>query len=157
MFKPKSEEPYGHLNPKWTKYFHKICCPCCFGRGCLVPNQGYLSEAGAYLVDDKLGLGVVPKTKVKVKNSWIIKCRKYTVTDSYWYIRIWAAVVIALALDYLQTVSSPIAQCCSVETVTLWFFVLKDKFVSWIKSSVCSPFKINNHFSVQYFLLFVCI
>lgn len=67
MFKPKSEEPYGHLNPKWTKYFHKVCCPCCFGRGCLVPNQGYLSEAGAYLVDDKLGLGVVPKTKVKVK------------------------------------------------------------------------------------------
>ncbi|XP_074085788.1 phosphatidylinositol 4-kinase type 2-beta isoform X2 [Macrotis lagotis] len=64
VFKPKSEEPYGHLNPKWTKYFHKICCPCCFGRGCLVPNQGYLSEAGAYLVDEKLGLGVVPKTKV---------------------------------------------------------------------------------------------
>ncbi|XP_067418662.1 phosphatidylinositol 4-kinase type 2-beta [Emydura macquarii macquarii] len=64
VFKPKSEEPYGHLNPKWTKYIHKICCPCCFGRGCLVPNQGYLSEAGACLVDTKLGLGVVPKTKV---------------------------------------------------------------------------------------------
>ncbi|XP_078534505.1 phosphatidylinositol 4-kinase type 2-beta [Lissotriton helveticus] len=64
VFKPKSEEPYGRLNPKWAKYFQKICCPCCFGRGCLVPNQGYLSEAGAYLVDDKLGLGVVPKTKV---------------------------------------------------------------------------------------------
>ncbi|XP_075046945.1 phosphatidylinositol 4-kinase type 2-beta [Mixophyes fleayi] len=64
VFKPKSEEPYGQLNPKWTKYFHKVCCPCCFGRGCLVPNQGYLSEAGAYLVDEKLGLGVVPKTKV---------------------------------------------------------------------------------------------
>ncbi|NXQ20535.1 P4K2B kinase, partial [Peucedramus taeniatus] len=68
VFKPKSEEPYGHLNPKWTKYFHKICCPCCFGRGCLVPNQGYLSEAGAYLVDEKLGLGVVPKTKV----AWLV-------------------------------------------------------------------------------------
>nr|XP_033804144.1 phosphatidylinositol 4-kinase type 2-beta isoform X2 [Geotrypetes seraphini] len=64
VFKPKSEEPYGHLNPKWTKYFHKICCPCCFGRGCLVPNQGYLSEAGASLVDSKLGLEIVPKTKV---------------------------------------------------------------------------------------------
>ncbi|XP_040181379.1 phosphatidylinositol 4-kinase type 2-beta [Rana temporaria] len=64
VFKPKSEEPYGQLNPKWTKYFHKVCCPCCFGRGCLVPNQGYLSEAGAYLVDERLGLGVVPKTKV---------------------------------------------------------------------------------------------
>ncbi|XP_023275051.1 phosphatidylinositol 4-kinase type 2-beta [Seriola lalandi dorsalis] len=64
VFKPKSEEPYGHLNPKWTKYFHKLCCPCCFGRGCLLPNQGYLSEAAASLVDTKLGLGVVPKTKV---------------------------------------------------------------------------------------------
>lgn len=29
-----------------------------------MPNQGYLSEAGASLVDDKLGLNVVPKTKV---------------------------------------------------------------------------------------------
>ncbi|XP_071073254.1 phosphatidylinositol 4-kinase type 2-beta isoform X2 [Dasypus novemcinctus] len=64
VFKPKSEEPYGHLNPKWTKYVHKVCCPCCFGRGCLLPNQGYLSEAGAYLVDEKLHLGIVPKTKV---------------------------------------------------------------------------------------------
>ncbi|XP_048852635.1 phosphatidylinositol 4-kinase type 2-beta [Brienomyrus brachyistius] len=64
VFKPKSEEPYGHLNPKWTKYFHKVCCPCCFGRGCLVPNQGYLSEAAASLVDQKLGLDIVPKTKV---------------------------------------------------------------------------------------------
>ncbi|KAF4071724.1 hypothetical protein AMELA_G00276650 [Ameiurus melas] len=64
VFKPKSEEPYGHLNPKWTKYFHKLCCPCCFGRGCLVPNQGYLSEAAASLVDQKLGLDIVPNTKV---------------------------------------------------------------------------------------------
>ncbi|XP_051698283.2 phosphatidylinositol 4-kinase type 2-beta isoform X2 [Oryctolagus cuniculus] len=64
VFKPKSEEPYGQLNPKWTKYVHKVCCPCCFGRGCLLPNQGYLSEAGAYLVDEKLHLGIVPKTKV---------------------------------------------------------------------------------------------
>ena len=29
-----------------------------------MPNQGYLSEAGASLVDAKLGLNVVPKTKV---------------------------------------------------------------------------------------------
>ncbi|CAL1543163.1 unnamed protein product [Lymnaea stagnalis] len=64
VFKPKDEEPYGHLNPKWTKWMHKLCCPCCFGRSCLVPNQGYLSEAGASLVDQKLGLNVVPKTKV---------------------------------------------------------------------------------------------
>jgi phosphatidylinositol 4-kinase type 2 len=64
VFKPKDEEPYGILNPKWTKWLHKICCPCCFGRSCLVPNQGYLSEAGASIVDEKLGLKIVPKTKV---------------------------------------------------------------------------------------------
>ncbi|KAL8578495.1 Phosphatidylinositol 4-kinase type 2-beta [Nucella lapillus] len=64
VFKPKDEEPYGQLNPKWTKWMHKLCCPCCFGRSCLVPNQGYLSEAGASLVDQKLQLKIVPKTKV---------------------------------------------------------------------------------------------
>lgn len=64
VFKPKDEEPYGRLNPKWTKWMHKLCCPCCFGRSCLVPNQGYLSEASAYIVDKKLQLGVVPKTRV---------------------------------------------------------------------------------------------
>lgn len=64
VFKPKDEEPYGMLNPKWTKWLHKICCPCCFGRSCLVPNQGYLSEAGASIVDEKLGLNIVPKTRV---------------------------------------------------------------------------------------------
>ncbi|XP_043478666.1 phosphatidylinositol 4-kinase type 2-beta isoform X2 [Leptopilina heterotoma] len=64
VFKPKDEEPYGRLNPKWTKWMHKLCCPCCFGRSCLIPNQGYLSEAGASLVDRKLNLGVVPNTRV---------------------------------------------------------------------------------------------
>lgn len=64
VFKPKNEEPYGQLNPKWTKWMHKTCCPCCFGRSCLIPNQGYMSEAGASLVDEKLGLNIVPKTKV---------------------------------------------------------------------------------------------
>jgi len=64
VFKPKDEEPYGRLNPKWTKWMHRMCCPCCFGRSCLIPNQGYMSEAGASLVDSKLGLNVVPKTKV---------------------------------------------------------------------------------------------
>ena len=64
VFKPKDEEPYGRLNPKWTKWMHKMCCPCCFGRSCLIPNQGYMSEAGASLVDERLGLNVVPKTKV---------------------------------------------------------------------------------------------
>ena len=76
VFKPKDEEPYGHLNPKWTKWMHKICCPCCFGRSCLVPNQGYLSEAGASLVDQKLGLNVVPNTKVN-------KMAVYTVVFRY--------------------------------------------------------------------------
>ena len=64
VFKPKDEEPYGQLNPKWTKWMHKLCCPCCFGRSCLVLNQGYLSEAGASLVDERLQLGIVPNTKV---------------------------------------------------------------------------------------------
>ncbi|CAB3982769.1 Phosphatidylinositol 4-kinase type 2-beta [Paramuricea clavata] len=64
VFKPKNEEPYGHLNPKWTKWLHKTCCPCCFGRSCLIPNQGYMSEVGASHVDEKLGLKIVPKTKI---------------------------------------------------------------------------------------------
>jgi len=68
VFKPKDEEPYGQLNPKWTKWMQKMCCPCCFGRGCLILNQGYLSEAGASLVDQKLKLDIVPKTKVR----WMI-------------------------------------------------------------------------------------
>ena len=64
VFKPKDEEPYGQLNPKWTKWMQKMCCPCCFGRGCLILNQGYLSEAGASLIDQRLRLNIVPKTKV---------------------------------------------------------------------------------------------
>uniref|UniRef100_A0A5K3FRX6 Phosphatidylinositol 4-kinase type 2 n=2 Tax=Mesocestoides corti TaxID=53468 RepID=A0A5K3FRX6_MESCO len=64
VFKPKDEEPYGNLNPKWTKWMHKLCCPCFFGRSCLVPNQGYLSEVAASLVDERLGLNIVPTTKV---------------------------------------------------------------------------------------------
>jgi hypothetical protein len=54
IFKPEDEEPYGLNNPKWMKWFQKVCCklitlalaltqhfsgPCTFGRGCLVPNQ----------------------------------------------------------------------------------------------------------------------
>jgi phosphatidylinositol 4-kinase type 2 len=64
VFKPRNEEPYAMMNPKWTKWLQKKCCPCCFGRGCLLSNVGYLSEAGASIVDDHLGLGIVPKTKV---------------------------------------------------------------------------------------------
>eukprot|EP01065_Artemidia_motanka_P047536 TRINITY_DN7469_c0_g4_i1.p1 TRINITY_DN7469_c0_g4~~TRINITY_DN7469_c0_g4_i1.p1 ORF type:complete len:481 (+),score=130.44 TRINITY_DN7469_c0_g4_i1:106-1443(+) len=64
IFKPKSEEPYGPANPKWGKFFQRVCCPCCFGRSCLVPNSGYLSEAGAFAVDCALDLGVVPPTQI---------------------------------------------------------------------------------------------
>lgn len=42
----------------------KTFCPLCFGRGCLIPNQGYLSEAGASIIDTKLHLNIVPKTRV---------------------------------------------------------------------------------------------
>ncbi|CAF5113980.1 unnamed protein product [Rotaria sp. Silwood1] len=64
VFKPKDEEPYGRFNPKWSKWLQKTLCPCCFGRSCLVHNQGYLSEAGASLIDTKLRLNIVPKTRV---------------------------------------------------------------------------------------------
>ena len=64
VFKPRSEEPYGFANPKWPKKVQKIMCPCMFGRACLLTNQGYLSEAGASLVDRRLGLALVPRTEV---------------------------------------------------------------------------------------------
>ncbi|KAJ9061385.1 Phosphatidylinositol 4-kinase LSB6 [Entomophthora muscae] len=64
VFKPKNEEPYGHLNPKWAKWIHRNLFPCCFGRSSLIPNVGYLSEAGASLIDRQLNLGLVPRTEV---------------------------------------------------------------------------------------------
>ena len=64
VFKPGDEEPYAEFNPKFQKFLQRTCCPCCFGRGCMVPNQGYLSEAGASIVDTDLALHIVPKTKV---------------------------------------------------------------------------------------------
>ena len=75
VFKPKDEEPYGQLNPKWTKYMQRMAMPCCFGRSCLVANQGYLSEVGASIVDSMLQLHIVPKTKVCLfYNSLILVC-----------------------------------------------------------------------------------
>ncbi|KAL7746915.1 Phosphatidylinositol 4-kinase LSB6 [Sorochytrium milnesiophthora] len=53
VFKPKNEEPI-HRN---------IFC-CCFGRSCLVPNIGYLSEAAASTLDRRLGFHIVPRTEV---------------------------------------------------------------------------------------------
>ncbi|KAI9595922.1 phosphatidylinositol 3 and 4-kinase-domain-containing protein [Syncephalis fuscata] len=64
IFKPKNEEPYGHLNPKWTKWLHRNCFPCFFGRSCLIPNLGYLSESAAFLLDQRLGLNIVPHTNI---------------------------------------------------------------------------------------------
>lgn len=64
VFKPKNEEPYGRLNPKWTKWIHRHLFPCFFGRSCLIPNLGYLSEAGASLIDRRLGTNIVPYTDI---------------------------------------------------------------------------------------------
>jgi hypothetical protein len=64
VFKPKNEEPYGQLNPKWAKWIHRHLFPCFFGRSCLIPNLGYLSEAAASLIDRKLGTMIVPYTDV---------------------------------------------------------------------------------------------
>jgi phosphatidylinositol 4-kinase type 2 len=64
VFKPKDEEPYGHLNPRWIKWLHRTCCPCLFGRSFLVPNIGYISEAAASIVDIFLGLNMVPRTQI---------------------------------------------------------------------------------------------
>ncbi|KAJ3028195.1 phosphatidyl inositol kinase [Rhizophlyctis rosea] len=64
VFKPKNEEPYGHLNPKWTKWIHRNLFPCCFGRSCIIPNLGYISEAAASYMDRRLGLNVTPRTEV---------------------------------------------------------------------------------------------
>jgi hypothetical protein len=64
VFKPKNEEPYGHLNPKWTKWVHRNLFPCCFGRSCIIPNLGYISEAAASFVDRQLNLNIVPRTEI---------------------------------------------------------------------------------------------
>ncbi|KAJ3299457.1 phosphatidyl inositol kinase [Borealophlyctis nickersoniae] len=64
VFKPKNEEPYGHLNPKWTKWIHRNLFPCCFGRSCIIPNLGYISEAAASYMDRRLQLNVVPRTEI---------------------------------------------------------------------------------------------
>ncbi|KAM0791648.1 hypothetical protein ACM66B_006084 [Microbotryomycetes sp. NB124-2] len=66
IFKPKDEEPYGRLNPKFTKYVHRIflsrIIP--FGRACLIPNLSYLSESAASLLDRRLETHIVPRTEV---------------------------------------------------------------------------------------------
>lgn len=61
--------------------------PCCFGRSCLVANQGYLSEAGASIVDEMLQLHIVPKTKVYITTQepvefrFIFLCQKLGISS----------------------------------------------------------------------------
>lgn len=65
VFKPKDEEPYGRLNPKTTKWLHRQfrwIIP--FGRACLIPNLSYISEAAGSLLDERLGLNIVPRTQL---------------------------------------------------------------------------------------------
>lgn len=64
VFKPHDEEPYGNLNPKWTKWLHRRLCPCFFGRKFLSPATGYISEAAASTVDTFFDLGMVPTTQI---------------------------------------------------------------------------------------------
>lgn len=67
VFKPKDEEPYGELNPK--RQVLSKCLWWAMGRACLVTNFSYLSEAGASLLDDHLGLGIVPPTRLVALSS----------------------------------------------------------------------------------------
>ncbi|CAH6718858.1 phosphatidylinositol 4-kinase Lsb6p [[Candida] jaroonii] len=64
VFKPKSEEPYGPLSPKWQKWIHRTFFPWFFGRGCLLSNQGYISEASASYIDQMLLSFIVPYTDI---------------------------------------------------------------------------------------------
>lgn len=64
IFKPKDEEPYGPLSPKWSKWLHRTFFPCFFGRSCLIPNLGYISEAAACVLDRQLLSYIVPYTDI---------------------------------------------------------------------------------------------
>ncbi|EFO18641.2 phosphatidylinositol 3 [Loa loa] len=64
VFKPKDEEPFAENNPKWPKFLQRFLCFCCYGRSCLIPLNGYLSEVAASLVDERLQLFIVPKTRI---------------------------------------------------------------------------------------------
>jgi len=84
VFKPGDEEPYGQLNPKWTKWLHKTCCPCFFGRGCLMTNVGYISEVGASVVDRFFKLDIVPYTELVELSSNYFVYPIWTVVNRWW-------------------------------------------------------------------------
>ena len=69
VFKPKDEEPYASKNPKWTKWIHRNLFPFGFGRACLIPNLSYVSEAAAYVLDNRLRTNLVPYTDVVALSS----------------------------------------------------------------------------------------
>ncbi|ANZ73943.1 BA75_00932T0 [Komagataella pastoris] len=69
VFKPKDEEPYGPLSPKWTKWIHRNLFPCFFGRSCLIPNLGYIAESAASLLDRQLQSFIVPYTDTVMLSS----------------------------------------------------------------------------------------
>ncbi|WFD07254.1 1-phosphatidylinositol 4-kinase [Malassezia vespertilionis] len=62
VFKPMDEEPYGNLNPK--RIFLRKYLWWAMGRPCLIPNFSYLSEVGASYLNDRLGLTLVPTTRL---------------------------------------------------------------------------------------------
>lgn len=83
VFKPKEEEPYGPLSPKWSKWAHRTFFPCFFGRSCLIPNLGYICESAACLLDQRLQTNLVPYTDTVIlesskfydkRQTWLFLC-----------------------------------------------------------------------------------
>jgi phosphatidylinositol 4-kinase type 2 len=97
----KDEEPYGNLNPKYTKWFHRnflapfigfgrtwcvaeytlpVRMPSQPHRASLIPNLSYQSEAAASLLDRLLESHIVPRTEVVSLSSpsffydWFVPC-----------------------------------------------------------------------------------
>lgn len=79
VFKPMDEEPYGNLKYVFSSSLQSQTCifaqVLVVGHGpslvraatltcSLIPNFSYLSEVGASFLDDRLGLGLVPKTRL---------------------------------------------------------------------------------------------
>lgn len=84
VFKPKDEEPYGPLSPKWTKWVHRNLFPCFFGRSCLIPNNGYIAETAASVLDRQLQSFIVPRTEIVYLSS---ESFYYTFWDRYQHFR----------------------------------------------------------------------